>query len=605
MKPLLMLYFVMSCAFVIAQNKPAGDTRLQGVEADLEKVLSDWKGAGFAVAVVEKDKVIYAGGFGVKDIDTQQPVTPHTLFAIGSCTKAFTAALVGQLVAGGKFTYDEPVRNYLPELQFYNNDMNNLISIRDMMSHKTGLPRHDLSWYFNPSANRDSMLMRIRYMEPTCRPKEKYQYNNFMFFAQGVVTEKFFGQSWEKTLSEKILGPLEMTRSNSPYDAVKNDTDIASPHTYKNDSTLQKVPHYNIAVMGPAGGIYSSVLEMANWVQAWIYGGKFKGQQVIPPLHYKEAISSQTPNAPGIPDSAHTDISGGNYGFGWSLLNYRGHYRVEHGGAIDGFIASATFFPTDSIGIVVLSNQSSRQIPNIVRCIISDRMLRLSRFDWNAEALDRRRLEQEAAAGAKASATDPRHDSRMQHAAADYAGLYTHPAYGTYELYVRNDSIFMHTKSKDLWLQNWHYEIFRAYEAEPGKPVDTTNKSPFVFRFNTSVAGDVESMNAYGFESPAIELVFKKVPKPKALTKAELAAYTGEYNLGGNVSAKVYMEDDTLLVEVPGQPPYELIYTGNDKFVFRTLSNYALQFEKKPGASATAVTFFQPQGNITAGRKTQ
>ncbi|MFZ4560799.1 MAG: serine hydrolase [Saprospiraceae bacterium] len=603
MKTLLTIYFAAVCAFVAAQNKPSGDTRLQGIEADLEKVLSDWKGAGFAVAVVEKDKVVYAKGFGVKDLDTKQPVTPQTLFAIGSCTKAFTAALVGQLVADGKFTYDEPVRHYLPALQFYNSDMNNLITMRDMMSHKTGLPRHDLSWYFNPSENRDTLLMRIQYMEPTYRPKEKYQYNNFMFFAQGVVTEKFTNQSWEKTLREKIFTPLGMARSNSPYGAVKNDPDLASPHAYKNDSTLQKVPHYNIAAMGPAGGVYSSVLEMANWVQTWIYGGMFKGQQVVPSSHYTEAISSQTPNAAGIPDPAHPDISGGNYGFGWSLLNYRGHYRVEHGGAIDGFIASTAFFPTDSIGIVVLSNQSSRQIPNIVRNIVADRMLKLPKFDWNKENLDRRKLENDAVAKAKASTSDPRHSSRMQHAAAEYAGLYTHPAYGTYEVLLRNDSIFMRTTLKELWLQNWHYDLFRAYEAEPGKPVDTTNKSSIVFRFNTSVTGDIESMNAYGFESPAIELEFKRSPKPKAMTKSDLEAYTGEYDLGG-VSAKVYIKgDNTLFVEVPGQPPYELVYTGNEKFVFKALPNYAVLFAKKTGEPASALTFLQPQGNFTAKRK--
>ena len=605
MKTPMTLFFAMICAFVIAQNKPVGDIRLQGVEADLEKVLGDWKGAGFAVAVVEKNKVVYAKGFGVKDLDTKQPVTPQTLFAIGSCTKAFTAALVGQLVAEGKFTYDEPVRNYLPELHFYNNDMNNLITMRDMMSHKTGLPRHDLSWYFNPAENRDSLLMRIKYMEPTYRPKEKYQYNNFMFFAQGVVAEKFTNQSWEKTLREKILEPLEMKRSNSPYGAVKDDADLASPYVYKNDSTLQKVPHYNIAVMGPAGGVYSSVLEMANWVQAWIYGGKFKGQQVVPPSHYREAISSQTPNASGIPDSAHADISGGNYGFGWSLLNYRGHYRVEHGGAIDGFIASTAFFPTDSIGIVVLSNQSSRQIPNIVRNIISDRMLKLARFDWNKESLDRRKLDNDAAAKAGATASDPRHAGRMQHAAADYEGFYTHPAYGAYEILARNDSVFMRTKLKELWLQNWHYDIFRAYDYEPGKPVDTTNKSPIAFRFNTGVAGEVESMNAYGLESPALELVFRRSPKPQAMSKSDLEPYTGEYDLGG-VSAKVYIKgENTLFVEVPGQPPYELVYTGNEKFVFKMLPNFALQFDKKTGEPASAVTFLQPQGNFKATRKAQ
>lgn len=605
MKSFLTLCLAILLTTAMAQKKPAVDARLQGLDADLEKVLNDWKAAGFAVAVVERDKVVYARGFGVKDMDTRQPVTPQTLFAIGSCTKAFTSAQVGILVAEGRFTYDEPVRNYLPALRFYNDEMNNLVTMRDMMSHKTGLPRHDLSWYFNPSESRDSMLMRIRHMEPTYRPKEKYQYNNFMFFAQGVVVEKSTGQSWEKNLSERIFKPLEMTRSNSPYGAVRNDADIASPHVYKNDSTLQKVPHYNIASMGPAGGVYSSVLEMANWVQAWIYGGKFKGRQVIPAAHYREAVSSQTPNATGIPDSAHTDISGGNYGFAWSLMNYRGHYRVEHGGAIDGFIASTAFFPTDSIGIVVLSNQSSRQIPNIVRNMVSDRMLRLAKPDWNREGLDRRKTDNEAAAKAKAASVNPRHAKPMQHPAADYTGLYSHPGYGTYEVMVRNDSLFMRTRLKELWLQNLHYDIFKPYEVVPGKALDTTEKSPVSFRFNTGLNGEVESMNAYGFEAPGIELAFKRSPTPKALTRSELEPYTGEYDLG-TLTAEVYIKgENTLFVEVPGQPPYELVYTGNERFVFKSVANFALQFDRKKGEPATAVTFLQPQGNFLAKRKTK
>lgn len=604
MRTFLTLCLALACTSAIAQKKTAADTRLAGLDADLEKVLSDWKAAGFAVAVVEKDKVVYAKGFGVKDLDTKQPVTTQTLFAIGSCTKAFTSTLVGQLVADGKLSYDEPVRNYLPALHFYNDEMNNLVTMRDMMSHKTGLPRHDLSWYFNPTDNRDSLLMRIRYMAPTYRPREKYQYNNFMFLAQGVVVEKLTGQSWEKNMAEKLFKPLGMTRSNSPYGSVRNDTDIASPHVFKNDSTLQKVPHYNIASMGPAGGVYSNVLEMSNWVQAWIYGGKFKGRQVIPAAHYREAISSQTPSATGIPEAGHADISGGNYGFAWMLMNYRGHYRVEHGGAIDGFITSTAFFPTDSIGIVVLSNQSSRQIPNIVRNIVSDRMLKLEKFDWNKENLDRRKTDNEAAAKARSSA-GPRHDIRMQHAAADYEGLYNHPAYGTYEVLLRNDSLFMHTRLKVLWLQNRHYDIFKPFEVVPGKTLDTSDISPFTFRFNTGVNGEVESMNAYGFEAPAIELVFKHSPKPKAMSKAELEAYTGEYDLGA-VTAKVYVKgENTLFVEVPGQPPYELAYTGNERFTFKALSNFALQFDRKPGEPATAVTFLQPQGNMSAKKKSK
>lgn len=157
------------------------------------------------MAVVEKNKVVYAKGFGVKNIDNREPVTPHTLFAIGSCTKAFTSSLIGVLAEEGKLSYDEPVRTYLPALRFYNNDMDNLITLRDMMCHRTGLPRHDLSWYLNQSESRDSLIERIRYMEPTFRPKEKYQYNNFMFLAQGVVVEKLTGQSWEKKHAGKNL----------------------------------------------------------------------------------------------------------------------------------------------------------------------------------------------------------------------------------------------------------------------------------------------------------------------------------------------------------------------------------------------------------------
>lgn len=596
--PLLLMF---SMAF--AQKKPVADSRFQGLDAELEQVLKDWKAAGFAVAVVEKDKVVYAKGFGVRDIKTRQPITTNTLFAIGSCTKAFTATLVGQLVADGKLTYDEPVRNYFPELKFYNGDMNNLISMRDMMSHKTGLPRHDLSWYFNQSDNRDSLIQRIQYMEPTYKPKEKYQYNNFMFLAQGKVVEKFTRQSWELNMREKIFKPLGMERSNMPYSAVKADSNLASPHSYKNDSTLRIVPHYNIAGMGPAGAVYSSVLEMSKWVQTWIYGGKYNGVQVVPPAHFKEATTAQSPMGAGIPDKEHPDIMGGDYGFGWMLSGYRGHYQVEHGGAIDGFIASTCFFPNDSIGIVVLSNQDSRIVPAVVRRIISDRMLGLSKINWNQQNLDAAAKARKQADSAKTKASFTRSPKGATHEWSAYEGIYNHPGYGSYEVFVKNDSLFLSTRKSLLWLMNWHYDVFYPFEVIPGEKIDTADKGSISFRFNTSVNGEIESMNVYGFEAPTIELVFKKTPKPKALTKAELEGYTGEYDLGG-VAAKVYIKgDNTLFVEVPGQPPYELVYTGNDKFVFKLLSSYAVQFDKKAGEAASAVTFLQPQGNFTAKRK--
>lgn len=606
MKKILSLFVLVWSMVASAQKKPSAttDNRLTGLDAELQKVLSDWKAAGFAVAVVEKNKVIYAKGYGVKDIKTKDPVNENTLFAIGSCTKAFTSTLVGMLAAEGKLSYDEPVRRYLPSLEFYNHEMNNLITLRDMMSHKTGLPRHDLSWYLNQSENRDSLIQRIKHMEPTYRPKEKYQYNNFMFLAQGVVVEKLTGKSWEQNMRDKLFKPLGMARSNMPYSAVKNDMNLATPHEYKNDSTLQIVPHYNIAGMGPAGAVYSSVSEMAHWVQAWIYGGKYNGAEVMPPLHFKEAMSAQSVSGPGVPDMMHPDISGANYGFGWGLSTYRGHYRVEHGGAIDGFIASTCFFPTDSIGIIVLSNQGLRQIPTIVRNLVADRMLKLPKADWNKEQLEARDKANKAAKEAKEKVGSTRNiHAKMSHPLAAYEGIYHHPGYGNMHVFLKNDSLFLGTAKQTMWLGHWHYDFFYPYLVEEDGKIDTTEKGEIYFRFNTDVKGEIQSMNAYGMEAPTIQLEFKKTPKAKPLTKTELESYLGEYDLGG-VIAKVYLKgENTLMVEVPGQPPYELIPVGNHKFSFKAVEGYHVQFDKKEGSTASALTFIQPNGNFKAERK--
>ena len=364
------------------------------------------------------------------------------------------------------------------------------------------------------------------------------------------------------------------------------------------------MPHYNIAGMGPAGAVYSSVSEMSHWVQAWIYGGKYNGVEVIPASHFKEAISAQSVSGGGVPDNLHPDISGSNYGFAWSLASYRGHYRVEHGGAIDGFIATTSFFPSDSIGIVVLTNQGLRQLPTIVRNLITDRMLKLAKTDWNKEMLDAREKANKAAKEAKEKSTATRiTDAKMSHAITAYEGIYNHPGYGNLDVYIKNDSLFMRTTKLNMWLKNWHYDVFYPFDAEPGEKIDSSDRGSLSFRFNTGIDGDIETLNAYGFEAPSIDLLFKKTPKAKPLNKAELEGYTGEYLLSG-ITVKVYIkEENTLIVEVPGQPPYELIPVGNHKFSFKAVAGFHTQFDKKDGEPASALTFIQPQGNFKAERK--
>ena len=202
------LLLIIACLGFIssfAQKQTNLVSRLTGLDTAFARVLKNFKTAGFAVAVIEKDKVIYSKGFGYSNIVSKTPVTPNTLFAIGSCTKAFTAGLLGILNKDGKVDFDKPVRTYLPNVQFYSADLTNTITLRDMMSHRTGLPRHDYSWYFFNTNNRDSLVQRIQYLEPSAPLRQNWQYNNFMFMLQGAVTEKLTGKSLGGKYQRKVL----------------------------------------------------------------------------------------------------------------------------------------------------------------------------------------------------------------------------------------------------------------------------------------------------------------------------------------------------------------------------------------------------------------
>ena len=411
---------------------------LAGIDTTLERILKERKAAGFAVAVIQKDKIIYAKGFGYRDYEKKIPATPNTQFAIGSCTKAFTSLLIGLLDKEAKIEYDKPVREYLPALKFYNNEMNNQITVRDIMCHRTGLPRHDYSWYLFNTNSRDSMMERIQYQEPTAAIRQKWQYNNFMFLLQGMIAEKLSGKSWEQNIKEKIFMPLGM---NSSTLTIKDFEKSAEPslgyYLYK-DSLIKKIDYYDINAMSPAGSINSSVNEMAKWLMMWINGGKYNGKEIFPAPYLKEAISSQMIIGAALPDLEKPDIHFANYGFGWFMASYRGHYRVEHGGNIDGFSASTCFFPSDSIGIIVLTNQNGSAIPSIVRNIIADRLLKEKPLDWLGErnAADAKAKKEAKEAKAK-NESNKKPGTKPSHNLKEYEGLYNHPGYGTMEVAVR------------------------------------------------------------------------------------------------------------------------------------------------------------------------
>ncbi len=599
------LLFCILCLSAFAQKKqkplPAPPDPFAGLDTAFARVLKDWLASGFAVAVVEKNKIVYEKGFGYRDFENKLPVTTNTLFAIGSCTKAFTCSLLGMLRQDGKVDFDKPVRNYLPSLKFYNDEMNNKITLRDMMCHRTGLPRHDLSWYYFQTSSRDSLVQRIQYMEPSASIRERWQYNNFMFLAQGVAIEKITNKSWEDNIREKIFGPLNMTHSVFSIEDMTKSGDAAFGYNLIKDALIKKTDYFHIDAMGPAGSINSCVNDMANWVMTWINGGRFYDKEVIPPAYLSEAISSQAIMGGALPDKEKKDIYFSNYGLGWMLSSYRGHYRVEHGGNIDGFSASTCFFPSDSVGIVVLVNQSNSTVPAVVRNLIADRMLGLKYFDWQT---DLKNAADKAKAGAKdaqnAIVPDRKPNTKPSHDPGDYAGSFINKAYGVIDVAMRNDSLFANAGKHNWWLRHYHYDWFEPLEIDPLFGIDTSEKSqPLQFVDNRE--GNIELLEI-SLEPTLKPIVFTRIVKEKKLAVDSLQKFTGEYIITA-ITAKVYLKDDKLFLFVPGQPEYELVPTDTNKFNIKTLTGYSVQFNTDVNNKVTELLFIQPNGTFKATRK--
>lgn len=592
---------MISVALYAQKNKSTEDKRFAGLDTAFARVIKDWKAAGFAVAVVEKNKVVYAKGFGYKDVENKLPATENTLFAIGSCTKAFTCAVMGQLEKDGKLDFDKPVRNYLPAVKFYNDELNDQVTLRDMMCHRTGLPRHDFSWYFFPSDSRDSFVQRLQYLEPAFALREKWYYNNFMYLLQGVVAEKLTGKSWEDNVREKFLQPLGMVNTNFSVKDMAKTTDFAYGYTVKKDSIIDKTDFYDINAFGPAGSINSSVKEMANWVMTWINDGKFNGKEILPAAFRQDAISSQMIMRGGAPSKDKPELYFGTYGLGWMLSSYYGHYRVEHGGNIDGFSASTCFFPSDSVGIIVLCNQDGSSVPSIVRNLVADRMLGLKYYDWQSDLYNpyAEGLKTAKSAEKTKSGNGSVPDTKPSHALKDYAGIYTNKGYGSFEVMLKNDSLFSIIGSHTWWLKHFHYDVFEPFDIKDG--IDTADGSPLKLQFNLDINGNIDNATAQ-FEPTTKPIEFTRSAKPKEVTADDLKKYEGDYDISG-VVIKIYVKETTLYMFVTGQPEYELVPVDKNRFNLKGLKGFTVQFNEDTNGKIIEALSIQPNGTFKAVKK--
>ena len=578
--------------------QPPTDPRLKGLDTFALRLLKEWDAPGVTIAVVEKNKVIYTGGFGYRDYEKKLPVTENTLFAIGSCTKAFTASILGMLEKEGKVSLDKPVRDYLPELVFKNDYTNKYATLRDMMCHRTGLPRHDYSWY-GSTASRNELLTRVQYQEPTFELRERYQYNNFMFMAQGIVIEKLTGKSWEQNMQERIFKPLGMNNTNMSVIDMEKSDDRSLAYTSA-PNNIKAIPYRNIDAIGPAGSINSCAKDMANWLITWINDGKFNGKEIIPASYRGQAITSQISPGGGLPGTENPDLHMSGYGLAWGISSYRGHYRVEHGGGIDGFITSTSFFPSDSIGIFVVTNQGTPTTS--IRNFIADRMLKLSYRPWGKTALaDKLKADSTARKTPNNDSINRKTGTKPSHNLDDYAGSFENKGYGIIKIFREKDTTWIDYneagKRTKSYLEHYHYDVFRIRQAdETENPKDAPKVA-----FNSNSKGNFIALEIQ-MEPTVKDILFEKLPP--SIGKSELEKYVGDYDLNGT-NVKVYIKDNkTLVAFVTGQTDYELVPTPKEnEFDLKVAKGYSVRFEVNEKKEVPSMTFVQPNGNFKATRK--
>ena len=303
---------------------------------------------GVAVGVVERGRLVFARGFGYRDVAAHLPVTPDTLFPLGSCSKAFTATAIALLADEGRIALDAPVRTYLSDFALEDPVASATLTTRDLLTHRSGLPRHDLFWYQAPYS-RDELYHRLRFLEPRGLPHTQWRYNSLMFVVAGRIVEKVTGESWESFVRSRILVPLDMRRTLLSAEAMEADSDHAVPYALR-DGSVERIPMLKrLDAIAPAGAVQTSVNDLARWLTFHATRSPaLLGEVMWSELHRPQAE---------MPPPTEPEVQHRYYALGWIHESYRGHPLVVHNGAIDGFTVHLGFLPETGQGLVILMNR--------------------------------------------------------------------------------------------------------------------------------------------------------------------------------------------------------------------------------------------------------
>jgi CubicO group peptidase (beta-lactamase class C family) len=465
----LAIAIVASPAIARAQQKPD----LKAFDAYVAHAAHEWRVPGMAISIVKDDSLVFAKGYGVIQIGKPAPATEHTRFAIGSTTKAMTTAALAMLVDEGKLHWDDRLIDLLPDFQLYDAYATHEMTVRDLLTHRSGLPGTDLLWVIpENNVSTAEMMRRLRYVKPISSFRSHWEYQNVVYSIAGLLIERISGMPWQDFVRKRIFTPLGMNETVPLVSEVLSQPNVAVPHDIVND-TVAVVPVRTTDAVASAGSVWSSVSDMSKWMRFMLDSGRVGTKQLIQPATFAEIVAPQIrapmEEYPALELSRPRFFS---YAFGWFVEEYHGHTIWMHTGSIDGMCALIALEPDKKLGVYVLENLDHAELRHALMFQVLDMFDGgnvKSHRDWSKDLLalfNAKRAERPSRRNARAATADSAAPASLP--LDRYAGTYTDSTYGTVTVTEANGAL--HARF-DKWgigeLVHGTYEEFHSKVRDP------------------------------------------------------------------------------------------------------------------------------------------
>ena len=537
-------------------------------ESLISCMLKQWGAPGLAVSILNENQTIYSDGIGYRNIEKNLEMTKDTMHPIASCSKSFTSTAIAMLVDEGKLNWSTPVAEYLPQFKMKDPIASRLVTITDLLSHRTGLPRHDMVWVDN-LFKYDQILERL-------------QYCNLTFLAAAIVVEKLSGKRFADFISKRVFKPLGMNDSNFSVDAMRKTENYATPYTidYKaNEFNLIECEYVVYDSLTGAGSINASTNDVGKWLRFHLSDGRVGNKQLVSPENLKVTYTPGL-DATGCPESMKTILSRiypeqtwfnmDSWALGWMNQIYRGHKIISHGGILDGSRSLMVFDPVKGIGVNVIVNQSDTFVASAVSYAILDRLLGLDPVNWREvfEPIEEN-LHIVIRDSGKHSQLLRKKNTSPNHNLEDYVGKYYHPGYGVLEAILTDGALRAKHGTAEYPLEHYHYDTFQY----------AINRWEFreLLTFHMDVYGDISGVTIK-LEEKLPPIMFRRLPDESMMSPKFLKKLTGRYMLAGQVVEISLNANNSLRFTPTGQVSMQLEAVKNTRFKSKDSDIFTITF---------------------------